>query len=130
MCDYFSNKNSIQCSSLLDEERKEEYMDDITDLYEDIREDHYESLTEKKYLSLEQARAKSLKTDWKTYKPVKPTFFGTKVIRNQDLQDLLPFIDWKYFFDVWQLRGRYPNGRYPKIFNDERVGEEYGLTNN
>ena len=49
---------SIQCSSLLDEERKEEFMDDITDLYEDIREDHYESLTEKKYLSLEQARAK------------------------------------------------------------------------
>jgi len=119
-----ASKSVVVCSSLLDEERKEEFMDDITDLYEDIREDHYESLTEKKYLSLEQARAKSLKTDWKTYKPVKPTFFGTKVIRNQDLQDLLPFIDWKYFFDVWQLRGRYPNGRYPKIFNDERVGAE------
>ena len=84
----------------------------------------------KKCLRTIYERPQSLKTDWKTYKPVKPTFFGTKVIRNQDLQDLLPFIDWKYFFDVWQLRGRYPNGRYPKIFNDERVGKEYGLTNN
>ena len=98
-------------------------MDDITDLYEDIREDHYESLTEKKYLSLEQARAKSLKTDWANFKPVKPSFIGSKVILNQNLEDLIPFIDWKYFFDVWQLRGRYPNGRYPKIFNDETVGK-------
>ena len=98
-------------------------MDDITDLYEDIREDHYESLTEKKYLSLEQARTKCLKTDWNSFKPVKPTFIGSKVILNQNLDELIPFIDWKYFFDVWQLRGRYPNGRYPKIFNDETVGE-------
>jgi 5-methyltetrahydrofolate--homocysteine methyltransferase len=25
---------------------------------------------------------------------------------------------------VWQLRGRYPNRGYPKIFNDETVGAE------
>ena len=25
---------------------------------------------------------------------------------------------------VWQLRGRYPNRGYPKIFNDETVGGE------
>ena len=25
---------------------------------------------------------------------------------------------------MWQLRGRYPNRGYPKIFNDEAVGEE------
>lgn len=95
----------------------------MTDLYEDIREDHYESLTEKKYLSLEQARAKAMKTDWTVYQPVKPSFFGSKVFLDYNLDDLLPFIDWKYFFDVWQLRGRYPNGRYPKIFKDERVGK-------
>ena len=63
------------------------------------------------------------KTDWKNYMPVKPSFLGSKVILNQDLQDLVPFIDWKYFFDVWQLRGRYPNARYPKIFKDEKVGK-------
>ena len=96
---------------------------DVADLYEDIREDHYESLTENKYLTLEQARSKGLKTDWKNFMPVKPSFLGSKVILNQDLQDLVPFIDWKYFFDVWQLRGRYPNARYPKIFKDENVGK-------
>ena len=34
------------------------------------------------------------------------------------------FIDWNPFFQTWELRGRYPNRGYPKIFNDEKVGEE------
>ena len=40
-----------------------------------------------------------------------------------DLDKLVSYIDWKPFFDVWQLRGKYPNRGYPKIFNDEAVGE-------
>jgi 5-methyltetrahydrofolate--homocysteine methyltransferase len=106
----------------LDENRKEEFLDDIVDLYEDIREDHYESLLERKFLNLETARAKSLKLDWTEYTPTRPSFIGPKVFLDYDLEELLPFVDWKYFFDVWQLRGRYPNGRFPKIFNDQTVG--------
>ena len=119
----FQGVNSFQCSSLLDESRKEEFMDDIEDLYEDIREDHYESLIDRKFLQLEQARSKALNIDWRAFQPTKPSFLGSKVFLNYDLDDLVPLIDWKYFFDVWQLRGRYPNGRYPKIFNDETVGK-------
>ena len=29
-----------------------------------------------------------------------------------------------HVLQTWQLRGRYPNRGYPKIFNDENVGEE------
>lgn len=36
----------------------------------------------------------------------------------------MEYIDWSPFFQTWELRGRYPNRGYPKIFNDERVGEE------
>ena len=114
----------MQCSSLLDESCKEEFLDDITDLYDDIRYDHYESLTQKKYLSLEEARAKSLKLDWDNFKPCRPSFLGTKVFLNYNLEQLIPIIDWRYFFDVWQLRGRYPNSRYPRIFKDKNVGDE------
>ena len=75
-------------------------------------------------------------------------------LQDYDLTRLLPYIDWKPFFDTWQLRGRYPNSRYlspdslllqfslhwpstaslvlilhllpryPKIFDDETVGPE------
>ena len=69
-----------------------------------------------------QAREKSLRLDWSAFTPARPTFLGTKVLNNIDLEELVPFIDWKCFFDVWQLRGKYPNGRYPKIFQDATVG--------
>lgn len=54
---------------------------------------------------------------------VVPKLLGIKVFDNHDLSSLVPYIDWKPFFDVWQLRGKYPNRGYPKIFNDATVGE-------
>lgn len=67
---------------------------------------------------------KRLVMDWAEFEPVTPSFIGTKVYKDFPLEDLVPFIDWKPFFDVWQLRGKYPNGRYPKIFKDPTVGDE------
>lgn len=54
---------------------------------------------------------------------VRPSFLGVKVFSDYDLASLVSYIDWKPFFDVWQLRGKYPNRGYPKIFNDEAVGK-------
>lgn len=48
---------------------------------------------------------------------------GVSVFQDFDLRDLIPYIDWKPFFDVWQLRGKYPNRGYPRIFQDKDVGE-------
>ena len=37
---------------------------------------------------------------------------------------MLDYIDWDPFFSTWQIRGKYPNRTYPKIFNDKTVGAE------
>jgi 5-methyltetrahydrofolate--homocysteine methyltransferase len=111
-------------TSLLDPTEKDSYCEAIADEYEELREEHYQNLKDRRYLSLEQARAKRLKIDWSNYTPPKPTFIGTKVFDNWDLNSLLDHIDWNPFFSVWQLRGKYPNRGYPKIFNDENVGAE------
>ena len=107
---------------MLDSTAKQDYIEDIREEYEEVREDHYENLREKKYLSLEKARELKFQVD--SYHPVEPSFLGTKVFPDFSLTSLIPYIDWKPFFDVWQLRGKYPNGRYPKIFKDETVGKE------
>ena len=52
-----------------------------------------------------------------------PNRLGVTTFNNYDLNRLVAYIDWKPFFDVWQLRGKYPNRGYPKIFNDIDVGE-------
>ncbi|XP_074899309.1 methionine synthase isoform X3 [Buteo buteo] len=114
-----------ECSQLLDENVKDDFFEEILEEYEEIRQEHYESLKERRYLSLQQARKKGFRDDWLSgHKPVKPKFIGTKVFEDYDLKRLVEYIDWKPFFDIWQLRGKYPNRGFPKLFNDKTVGEE------
>uniref|UniRef100_A0A674BZ74 Methionine synthase n=1 Tax=Salmo trutta TaxID=8032 RepID=A0A674BZ74_SALTR len=120
-----ASRSVVVCSQLLDENVKDEFFEETTEEYEDIRQDHYDSLKERRFLSLAQAREKGLHVDWLSQtKPVCPQFLGTRVFEGYDLRRLVDYIDWKPFFDVWQLRGKYPNRGYPKIFKDKTVGEE------
>uniref|UniRef100_A0AAQ4QDC0 Methionine synthase n=1 Tax=Gasterosteus aculeatus aculeatus TaxID=481459 RepID=A0AAQ4QDC0_GASAC len=120
-----ASRSVVVCSQLLDEAMRDEYFEDLKEEYEEIRQEHYDSLKDRRYLSLSQARAKALHIDWLSPPPpVRPQFLGTRVFECYDLHSLLAFIDWKPFFDVWQLRGKYPNRGYPKIFKDKTVGAE------
>uniref|UniRef100_H2Z6R8 Methionine synthase n=1 Tax=Ciona savignyi TaxID=51511 RepID=H2Z6R8_CIOSA len=89
----------------------------------DVRTDHYDSLLERKFLTIADARSKSkrqpLSIDWTSSPITEPKFIGNKVFHDFNIEKLVPYIDWKPFFDVWQLRGKYPNRGYPKIFKDK-----------
>ncbi|XP_073483730.1 methionine synthase isoform X1 [Aquarana catesbeiana] len=120
-----ASKSVVVCSQLLDEDARDDLIEELTDEYEDIRQEHYDSMKERRYLTLQQAREKGFHIDWLSHPvPVKPKLMGTQVFRNYDLEKLRKYIDWKPFFDVWQLKGKYPNRGFPKIFNDKSVGEE------
>ncbi|WAR19099.1 METH-like protein [Mya arenaria] len=120
-----ASKSVVVCSSLLSRDDREVFLEDIVEEYEEIREEHYDSLKDRKYLPLEKAQAKKLHIDWSAEPaPGPPSFIGVKMFEDYDLTRLIPYIDWKPFFDVWQLRGKYPNRGYPKIFNDKAVGAE------
>ncbi|CAG8656232.1 7940_t:CDS:10, partial [Funneliformis mosseae] len=120
-----ASKSVVVVSNLLDEKSKEDFWEDIAEEYQEIREDHFASLKDRKYLPLQTAREKGFKIDWaKQSLPVKPSFIGKRVFTKYDLRRISEYIDWNPFFQVWQLRGRYPNRGFPKIFNDEHVGPE------
>ncbi|EFA77656.1 cobalamin-dependent methionine synthase [Heterostelium album PN500] len=112
-------------SSLLDVNNKENFADDVATQYQELREKHYASLKDRKYMTLEKARALKPKTEWKSLTtPTVPSFLGQKIIKDYPLEKLLAKIDWNPFFATWQLRGKYPNRGYPRIFNDATVGAE------
>lgn len=112
-------------ASLLDENMREEFAEDIRDDYDEMREEYYEGLEERQMLTLQDARNKKMNIDWiQSPPPGKPTFLGEKVYDDYPLEKLLDHIDWNPFFQVFQLRGRYPNRGFPKIFDDEHVGPE------
>ena len=94
--------------------------------YEELREEHYAGQEERHYLTFEKARTKRKRIDFvkrpPAPAPVKPGI--TVVTDKYALDDVLDYIDWNPFFQTWELRGRYPNRGYPKIFKDEAVGEE------
>jgi len=46
------------------------------------------------------------------------------MIKDHPIHEIIQYIDWTPFFQVYQLRGKYPNRDYPQIFDDNRVGGE------
>ena len=74
---------------------------------------------QKKLASYEQAVAHRFQTDWKTVEISRPSFTGTKLLRDFPLEKIIPYIDWSPLFLTWELRGK-----YPKIFDDPNLGTE------
>lgn len=111
-------------SSLLGE-NKQDYTTDIMEEYDEMREDYYAGLEDRYFLTFDQAKEQRLSIDFDATPPaVAPKKLGVTVIDNVSLEDVVPYIDWNPFFQTWELRGRYPNRGYPKIFDDEAVGSE------
>ena len=120
-----ASKSVVVCSSLLSDKQREDFVEDIVEEYEEIRDEYYETLRDRKYLTISAARSKAPAIDWAAEPPVcAPSFLGTRALNDIPVETVIPYIDWKPFFDIWQLRGKYPNRHYPKIFDDKEVGEE------
>jgi 5-methyltetrahydrofolate--homocysteine methyltransferase len=114
------------CQGLRHPTDRHDYIDDWKEQYAELRDEFYAGLEDRKYLDLEKARSKMLKINWAdpALKPCKPQLIGKKVYKDFPIEDVVHAIDWTPFFQVWQLRGKFPNRDYPKIFNDEKVGVE------
>lgn len=105
-------------SQLLDH-NNEKYKADLKIDYEDFRQKFLDRQIEKVYVTIEEARNQKFSIDWENENISKPKFLGIQVIENQDLRELLDFMDWSPFFRSWEL-----HGKYPQILTDEVVGEQ------
>ena len=103
---------------LLSEGRRVEYIDGIKQQYAHLREQREKRGTQHKSVSLQQARDNRFDYDWSSYTPPAPTFLGIKTFEDYPLDELVDYIDWTPFFHTWEL-----SGKYPKILDDEVVGE-------
>jgi 5-methyltetrahydrofolate--homocysteine methyltransferase len=81
--------------------------------HEKLREQHA-GRRDRPTLSLERARANRLRLDFGSV--AVPAFTGMRKV-DVALADLVPFIDWQFFFTAWELKGR-----FPAILDDPKVG--------
>jgi len=105
-------------SNLLSDSLKTDFVQQVATEYNDMRARHSRNKKADNQLALFDARANAFPVEWKSYSPPKPSFLGTKVFEDYDLSELVDRIDWTPFFRTWELAGN-----YPKILDDEVVGE-------
>jgi 5-methyltetrahydrofolate--homocysteine methyltransferase len=76
--------------------------------------DQHAGRKDRPILTIAQARKNRLTLDYAA--PATPSFTGLKKV-DIALDELVPFIDWQFFFAAWELKGR-----YPAILSDPRIG--------
>ncbi len=103
-------------SKLLSDTQRDGFVAEVADEYEHVRAAR-EGKSEKQLLTLEEARA-NFYDAYLSDKPAPPAQPGVHVFDDWSLAELREYIDWTPFFRAWEL-----HGTYPKILDDEVVGE-------
>ena len=105
------------CQRLLNKASRDIYAQELAKEYDTVREQHARKKPRSKPVTLAQARENAFKPDFTTL-PVKPANLGVTPV-TADLATLRNYIDWTPFFLTWSLAGK-----YPRILEDEVVGEQ------
>ena len=114
-----ASRSVTVAGSLLNKEQKPDFLRTIKKEYQKLKDDFASKKTAKQYLPFPEAQRNGVKIDWDQFKPVVPTFTGTRVFDGHDLGEIVPYIDWGPFFIAWEL-----HGKFPQILEDHVVGAE------
>ncbi len=106
-------------SALLSEDQKPEFLAQLREEYQDVRESRAAGRKQQDLVTLEEGRANRTPIDWDNTEIVPPKHPGLTVLDDIELCEIVPYIDWTFFFHAWQLRGR-----FPRILDDPEKGEE------
>nr|WP_313697899.1 methionine synthase [Pantoea sp.] len=105
-------------SSLLSATLKDDFVARTRKEYETVRIQHARKKPRTPPVSLQAARDNATSLDWESYTPPVPHRTGVSQVE-ASIATLRHYIDWTPFFMTWSLAGK-----YPRILEDEVVGEE------
>ena len=105
-------------SSLLSATLKDDFVARTRKEYETVRIQHARKKPRTPPVSLQTARDNGTSIDWESYSPPVPHRLGVSQVE-ASIATLRHYIDWTPFFMTWSLAGK-----YPRILEDEVVGEE------
>ena len=114
-----ASRSVTVAGSLLSKEQKPSFLQNLKTEYDKLAEDFGNKRSTKQYLKFEEAQKNGVVIDWTNYKPVTPTFTGTKILDNYPLVEIAEYIDWQPFFIAWEM-----HGKFPAILTDKIIGIE------
>jgi 5-methyltetrahydrofolate--homocysteine methyltransferase len=92
---------------LFDGARRAAFLRENTELQDRLRTQH-EARDARPLLPYEEAVANRPTIDWDGADLPTPGFLGRRVLADIAIADLVPYIDWTFFFTAWELKGRFP----------------------
>ena len=105
--------------SLLSKEQKPAFLSGIKKEYDKLKEDFGNKRSAKAMLRFEEAQKNGALINWDDFAPVAPSFTGTKIFEDFDLNEVAEYIDWQPFFIAWEM-----HGKFPQILSDAVIGIE------
>ncbi len=114
-----ASRSVTVAGSLLSKDQQAVFLSDTQSDYAKLKDQFDNKKPTKEYLAYSDALNNKVAIDWEAYKPVTPSYTGTKLYTNVDLAILRDLIDWKPFFITWEM-----HGNFPAILTDEVVGKE------
>jgi 5-methyltetrahydrofolate--homocysteine methyltransferase len=100
-----ASQSAIIASKILHPDTKESFAAEIRDEYDALRNNF--SSKKETILPLSVARKNRPTIDWELEKDYLPKRFGAQVLEFDSLSEIIPFINWSYFFVTWKLAGKY-----------------------
>jgi len=101
-----ASKSAQVVGALMSERDRGTFANSIRAEYQRLREVN-QSKKERRYLPIEEARKKYFPISWDSAQLVKPLKPGIHVFNDYPLDEIIPFIDWTFFFHAWRLTGSY-----------------------
>lgn len=96
---------------LLDPNQKEQVVTENRAEQQRLREAQVEKVKKPKTSSPEEDLANRWTTDWEQYTPVQPPFLGERRHADIPVRELLPLIDWLYFYWPWRVKAESEEGQ-------------------
>ncbi len=94
-------------SGLLSPEKREEFEASNRRAQNKLRDLHH-SRHDNPLLPYDQALANRPAIEWNSEQISRPSFLGRREVLDVTVEELVPFIDWTFFFSLWELKGKYP----------------------
>ena len=105
-------------AALLSDTQRDDFVARTRKEYETVRIQHARKKPRTPPVTLQAARDNDLAFDWENYTPPVAHRLGVQEVE-ASIETLRNYIDWTPFFMTWSLAGK-----YPRILEDEVVGEE------
>lgn len=92
-------------ANLMNPGNRNDYIQKVKDEYTQLRENSSKKVTE--LVSLEEARKNTFNIDWNGYDAVTPRTLGRVKLEHVRMEEIIPYIDWKFFFHAWNMSAKF-----------------------